>query len=213
MSRLEISMNSLFEKSVEKKNYNLALKEWEYWGDSYDLEYPSETCELCGKKDIRYQFELVNTKNGEYLYVGSECIFKFGDVKVRNEAGKVVTGQDAKARVSRDRAKLITDARTRSVLNSLISLASKSNGKIPIDFQDFVKYYKERGAFTPKQLALVLWQFKELSIPYTLSYFKTVITRDREKQQLLNMPAWQIQKMLPALSTSQKNFLKRNGKI
>jgi hypothetical protein len=54
--------------------------------------------------------------------------------------------------VASDKRKLIADAKTHSVINSLVVLAARDK---EFDINSFIAYYRERGAFTPK-LALLM---------------------------------------------------------
>src|SRR6266550_6918119 len=73
MNRFEQIRKTLLSVSKEKRNYERALAEWEYRGDFYDNEAGSAICQLCGQRDIRYEFEITNEKSGKTLLVGSEC--------------------------------------------------------------------------------------------------------------------------------------------
>lgn len=71
-----------------------ALKEWDVetarmrdWGypmwqgfapDWWDGHSHSTDCRLCGHRDNRYEFPLVNRKNGREIWTGSTCIVKYG---------------------------------------------------------------------------------------------------------------------------------------
>jgi len=68
----------------------------------------------------------------------------------------------------------------------------------------------QRGAFTPKQLGVLLWRLDKHGIPYKKSYLKMVIRRDREKAQLLSMADWKIRKLWPCMSESQRKFYVTN---
>jgi hypothetical protein len=57
MSWAQNSAANLLPLSIERSRLAIALKEWLYTGDMYDLEEPVETCELCEHPDIRYQFK------------------------------------------------------------------------------------------------------------------------------------------------------------
>jgi hypothetical protein len=71
----------------------------------------------------------------------------------------------------------------------------------------FIDYLQDRGAFTPKQLGTLLWRFEKLKVPFDIRDFKLTIRRGREKAQLLDMADWQIERLMPAMSPAQKQFL------
>jgi hypothetical protein len=210
MNWLSSAITNLLPLSYEKIHLQQALKEWEYRGDMFDLESPQETCKLCGHQDIRYQFEIVNKHNTNTLLVGSECIKKFEDIAVLDADGNVMALDAAKQKIDSDRRKLITDAQTKSLLNSLIALSRKEE---QFDISSFEEGYKVRGAFTPKQLATLIWRFEKYKVPFNKLYFNIYIRRQKDKDALLALADFQIQKMFPCLSDSQKTFLRKNGRI
>lgn len=197
---------NLLPVSEEKRDVKRALKEWKYLGDAYDLDFAEEVCQLCDHPGIRYQFEIVNTLNGNSLLIGSECINRF-DIGVMDNDGATLQGEKAKKKVSRDRNKLISDAKLRSVINTLVELSNKDDR---FDINNFIDYYKEREAFTPKQLSLLIDRLDKYQIEYNKNYFKLTIRRKREKEQLLEMDSFKILKLWPSLSSSQKKFLADN---
>lgn len=205
MEWLERVKKNIFPLSREQQNIKVALAEWQYQGEMFDLEEAYETCQLCGHENIRYQFEIANKATGNTLLIGSECITKFGGVRVLDEHGNALPILQAKKKVSRDKRKIIADTQTRSVFNSLIEL-----GRLDTDFNiaSFEKDYKERGAFTPKQLFLIIWRLEKFRIPHNKTYFRATIKRPVYKHDLLNMDIGHIQKIWPCLSASQKALVR-----
>lgn len=199
--------NNIFPLSVSKQNLSAALQEWEYRGTTFDIEVPVERCQLCDYEGIRYRYEIVNVNNNNALLIGSECIHRF-KVRVIDETGKVLDFVEAKKKVEKDRRKLITDAKTRSLLNSLVLLKGKDT---EFDIESFEKYFKERGAFTPAQLSTLIWRLEKYNVQYQRDCFKMVIKRTREKEQLLNLKDWQIKKMWECLTPAQKEFVRKNN--
>jgi hypothetical protein len=208
MNSFETVKNTLLSLSKSKRDYDLAVSEWDYFGDFHDNEVGNGTCQLCGQPNIRYEFQIVNRNNQNTLLVGSECITKFG-ITVYDDYGNRITGHSAKARVMGDRRSLVASAKTQGVINALISLASKDN---EFDFHKFISYYQERGAFTPNQLTLVMWRLNKFRISHEKSHFKLVMQRDREKQQLLRMEEWKLHQIKACLSGAQRGWLGRNGR-
>src|SRR3546814_5002106 len=43
-----------------------ALREWSYTGRFFDLEARDGICELCGQQDLRYHFEIENSRSEEH---------------------------------------------------------------------------------------------------------------------------------------------------
>lgn len=206
MSWMERVKKNIFPVSKEKVNIRKALDEWTYEGNMFDVEVADETCELCDQPHIRYQFEIVNSQNDNSLFIGSECITRF-KISVIDEAGKKLSYEDAKKKVSKDRSKLVTEAKEKSVLNTLVKLSSIDN---EFNIEDFIKYFKERKAFTPKQLALLVWRLEKAKIDFNKSHFKLTIKRNREKEQLLTLDDWKLKGIFDCLSSSQKQFVLEN---
>jgi hypothetical protein len=206
MSWAERSAANLLPLSVEQRRFAIALCEWVYVGDMYDMETPSGTCELCGHPEIRYQFKIVNQHNGNEMLVGSECINRFG-ISATDPLGNILNVEESRRRVSRDRRFLVNEARKRKLINTLVTLSTVD---MDFDIESFISYVMERDAFTPDQLAVLFWRLDKHRISYAPTDFKLIIRRDREKAQLRKMPSWKIRKLWPALSASQRSWVQEN---
>lgn len=193
---------SILPLSQETSDVPRALREWFYSGDMYDIEEPVENCQLCGHPNIRYQFEILNIHTSNSLLIGSECINRFGILSF-DERGRLLTQRETRTKVRRDRAKLIADAKKRSVIQSLVELVGKDAN---FDIHSFIAYFQDKGAFTPNQLFLLIWRLDQKRISYTASHLKMIIRRDREKNQLLAMPDWKVKKLWSCMSSTQKRF-------
>lgn len=207
MSWIARVQSSIFPLSKEKNNIRIALSEWFYNGETYDLEEPIEDCQLCYHPNIRYQFTIVNRNTNESLLIGSECITKF-DIRAVDERGNLLNLEQTGKKVKSDRNKLITEAQRKRVIASLVSLASLDE-QFKID--SFINYYQERKAFTPNQLSLLVWRLERFDVPYKKSDFKTIIRRNREKDQLLEMNDFKLRQIWKCLSNSQKKFFIENN--
>ncbi len=146
--------DSIFPLSKEKRVIRIALKEWSYNGETYDLEEPTEDCQLCYHPNIRYQFAIVNRYTNESLLIGSECITEF-DIRAVDERGNLLNHEQTGKKVKTDRNKLITESQRKRVIASIVALASQDR-EFKID--SFIDYYQERKAFTPNQLSLIVWR-------------------------------------------------------
>lgn len=206
MSWSDRSGLTLYPLSIEKRRLSVALQEWLYNGDMFDLEAPVETCELCGHPDIRYQFKIVNRHNGNELLVGSECINKFG-IAATDQLGNVLDAAQSRKKVNRDRRHLVTEASKRRQIAALVELAG---AETEFDINSFIEYVQERGAFTPSQLSLLAWKLKTHCIEHRPGDFKLVMKRDREKKQLLGLPDWKVKQLLPYLSSSQRAWVREH---
>ncbi|MDN4617627.1 hypothetical protein QCD85_05925 [Paenibacillus sp. PsM32] len=193
---------SIFPKSIEKYNIKKALEEWYHTDQMIDMETPDKVCELCGQQHLRYQFEIANKLNQNSLWIGSECIIRF-HITVQDQYGVTLSQDDANKKIKTNKAKLIADAKVKSVIYSLIALASVDD---EFKIESFEKYYKENKKFTPKQAAILVWRFKRYKIAYIPSHFK-ITMRGRYKQDLLNLEDWQLKNVRPLLSAAQINSL------
>lgn len=205
---LERSKNNLLPYS-ETNNFREALTEWFYTGYSHDLEIANQQCDLCEHPNIRYQFEIENKYNGHTLLVGSECINKFNILSI-DKNGEILNAEHSRNRVNQDKRDLIKKAKERLLINKIVELAQKDN---QFNITDFIDYYKERKAFTPKQLSTLIWRMEKANISYEPKIFKMTIRREREQYQLMTMPNWQIQKIYPMMTTSQKKWVEDNTKF
>jgi hypothetical protein len=109
MTKNNTYQNCVIEKvlalSVEKKNYDLAKREWEYRGEVIDhgplknqIPKPAE-CQFCGHK-IRYGYRLHNVVNNKVIEVGSECVGNFLEI-----THVLASALDADKRAARKRRK------------------------------------------------------------------------------------------------------------
>lgn len=210
MDWFQSAAGNIFPLSVEKRDFSRALLEWEYRGNTYDLEVPEEVCQLCGHQDIRFQFEIVNRNNQNALLVGSECIKKFDGISVLDEQGNALPLREASKKINRDRQKLVTDAQIRGMLYALIELAKKDD---MFDLVSFEKFFEERGAYTPKQLAALIWRFDKHGIPFNPSCFKIYIRRQKDKDALLTLEEFRLKKMWPCLSLAQREYVRHRRHI
>jgi hypothetical protein len=193
--------------SREKNDLAVALHEWRYTGDYNDLEAPIETCKLCDHLDIRYQFEIQNLHTAETLLVGSECINRF-NIAATDEEGRTLDADGTRRKLAKDRRKLVDDARRRRLVKALVALAHVDK-EFPI--HSFIDYLHKRDAFTPRQVTTLLWRFDTSGIDHNPRDFKITIKRGREKAQLEEMSDWQLKRLLPCLSPSQRAYLEREG--
>lgn len=209
MSWASRAAKNLLPLSRERRDLTRALREWRYTGEFHDLEEPVETCQLCDHPDIRYQFEIENEHTAESLLIGSECIHRFGIAAV-DEDGRRLDAAETRKKVDKDRRKLIEEARKRRVIRALVELAHADEGEF--DIASFVNYLQDRGAFTPSQLALLVWRLTVRKIAHRPGDFKMIIRRGREKEQLLAFEDWKVARLIPYMSESQLEFLRDNGK-
>lgn len=197
------SKETLTQYSVNKQNFRAMLNEWFYNGESYDLEEPCEACELCGYREIRYQFTIQNRLNNNELLVGSECITRF-DLSGIGENGEYIAPQQTQKRVHRDRQRLIKEARLKRVLNCLIRLSYKAP---QLEMEKTIEKFQDRGVFSPKHVLFIFWKLDEAKVTYDPRDFKVSLRRSREKDQMEEMKDWQLKKLKLCLTSAQKQML------
>lgn len=188
----------ILQLSENQENIHVALKEWYYTGECEELEEADGVCQLCSKTGLRYYFTIENQYNQNQMDVGSECIKRFS-IDVLHD-GNLLSGEDAKKKVNRDRSQLIKESNYQSVLRSLTLLAEKDH---ELNIESFHKYYKEHQAFTPKQLATIIWRLDEFNIPYQKSRFKMKMRRDKERHDFFQLEEWRFNQIKKCLSQSQ----------
>lgn len=200
MGWLERVKEAILPLSKEKSDIEAAFKEWHYTGQMSDLEKSIEDCELCGHPGIRYQFTIRNEHTGHKLYIGSECITRF-DLRAVDESGGFMDRDETRAKVRHDRDKHIKDARRKRVVKTLKKLKrlANMNGVVGL-----IEDYKDRGAFTPSQLALLIRQLDKKCISYRKSDFKVSIRRNQEKVELWKMQISEIKRIWDCMTVSQQ---------
>ncbi len=118
-----------------------AFGEWSFTENTVDHEQPIETCELCGRQDLRYHFEIANQYTDETLWVGSHCILQF-DVAVL-ENGRRLSPMEAKRHLT----KLTQQMQLESCIRTLEQLAAKESNPI---LSGALDYYRKNKKLTPK---------------------------------------------------------------
>lgn len=202
MSWLDRVSEVLAPLSIEQADVREMLAEWYYTGNAFDLDEPVENCQLCGHPEIRYQFEIRNEHTEFELLVGSECIKKFR-ISAVDESGDRLDADESKQKVDRDRNKLITDAKQRRVINALVQLSMQDD---TFQIESFIEYYREREAFTPNQLKVIIWRLNKHNVDFQHADFRMSMRRDREKSQLHSMEGWQVKQIWQCMSPSQRNW-------
>jgi hypothetical protein len=156
MSWIKNAKKNLLPLSREQQKFALALREWHYTGNTYDLEEPIENCELCEHRDIRYPFEIANR-----LLVGSECIHKF-EIGAIDESGALRDTEHSRRKVDKDRRTLIADARKRRVISTFVQLSTLDKDfKIECSSTILVLLLSNNGTWTSKMLATQWLALKE----------------------------------------------------
>jgi len=179
-----------------------AFEEWSVTDQVIDHETPHETCELCGQEALRYQFEIQNSLNGNRLWIGSQCIHKFGLSVFEN--GRVLSPELAKKKINR----LMEQMRQEACIRVLEAVALAENNGILLNA---VQYFKSHKYLSPKQAFVVLWRLRRNGIDHNPSFFKIDLKRNRFKSQLQGMETSRVHVLWPALTSSQREIAFRFG--
>jgi hypothetical protein len=179
-----------------------AFEEWTVTEKVVDHETPQEICELCGQESLRYQFEIRNSLNANTLWVGSQCILKFGLSVFEN--GRVLSPEDAKKKISRIMEQMRQDA----CIRALEALALTERNEI---LSSAVQYFKKHKYLSPKHAFVVLWRLNRHRIDHNPSFFKIDLKHDRFKAQLREMETSRVHVLWPALTSSQRQIAERYG--
>ena len=179
-----------------------AFEEWTFTDDIRDHEEPVERCQLCEQEHLRYHFKIRNALTKKVLWVGSQCILRFG-LSVF-EDGLKLSGQQAKIKLDR----LTQQMRLDSCIKALERLAEAENNKI---LHNALAYYDENKCLTPKQAFVVLWRLEKNQIDHSPSFFKVSLQRQKYRDDLRDMEASRVRLIWPALSSSQRGLAVKLG--
>lgn len=194
-NHLAIEIQNLLPRS-RSKSFKAALKEWFATGE-YD-EYPSatETCELCGKENLKYHYEIKNQHTEETLNIGSSCILKFeimilSDGKLELPSNKLLSRIERKFQLRKAYEQMTT--LVRSCSETYREYYESLRSKIESD-QDL----------SPKEALNTFKAFYKNRIKYDPSCFRIGLRTSRSKMELMAMDDWSRSKILPAMSSEQK---------
>lgn len=179
-----------------------AFEEWTVTEQVIDHEKPTETCQLCGQESLRYEFEIRNSLNENTMWVGSQCIHKFGLSVFEN--GRRLSAADSKKKIDR----MLQQMRQDFCIKALERLAAAEANDI---LKNALDYFKKNKYLSPKQAFVVLWRLRENGIDHNASFFKVDLKHDRFKKQLREMPTARVHTIWPALTTSQREMAVKFG--
>lgn len=177
-----------------------AIHEWFYTGNFLELEATEGVCELCGQQGLSYHFEIENRETQADLMVGSECIKRF-HIGGIDESGKRLDAASTGRLVDRHRRGLVEDARKQRVMTALLKLAQATSD---FDAMSFIKFVDDKGAFTPKQVAMVFWKLDTFSVQYRPRDWKVRLKRQNDLAQLRSMTPAAFKRVSAALTTAQR---------
>lgn len=174
-----------------------AFEEWSFTERTEDHEEPVETCQLCEQEDLRYHFEIRNALTGKTLWVGSQCILKFG-LSVF-ESGQRLSPAGAKKKLDR----LMQQMRLESCIKALERLSAAEDNNI---LRNALAYYQKNKYLTPKFAFVVMWRLQKNRIDHSPSFFKVSLKKSKYKEDLRGMPTSQIHAIWKALTSSQRRM-------
>jgi len=179
-----------------------AFEEWTFTDEIEDHEEPIETCQLCEQEQLRYHFKTRNALTTKVLWVGSQCILRFG-LSVFEDALKLSEKQ-AKKKLER----LTQQMRLESCIKALERLAEAEENDI---LNSALAYYDENKYLTPKQAFVFLWRLRENNIHHSPSFFKISLKRERYRDDLRDMKTSRVHVIWPALSSTQRRLAEELG--
>jgi len=174
-----------------------AFEEWFFTEKVMDHEHPTEICELCGKEETRYHFEIENELTHKKLWVGSHCILQF-NVPVYNE-GLRLTPLGSKRKLE----KLTEKMRLEACIRALERLSAAENNEI---LRNALEYYKRRKKLTPRFAFVVFWRLQHNKIDHSPSFFSIDLKRKKYQSDLEEMPTERVHFFWKALTTSQRQM-------
>lgn len=179
-----------------------AFEEWSFTERTIDHEEPTETCELCEQEELRYHFQIKNTFTHNTLWVGSQCILRFG-LSVF-EDGQQLSPEDARRKLHR----LTEQMRLESCIKALEKLAQSENNEI---LNNALAYYQKNKYLTPRFAFVVLWKLQKHNIEHSPTFFKIRLNKDRYKFDLQRMETSKVHLIWPALTTTQRTLAIKLG--
>jgi hypothetical protein len=203
---------NLFENSVEKNDYDAALKEWFFFDEVIDNNDYAEmsdsrpACELCRHEDLRWQFTIININNDNRLKVGSSCIKQF-NIALVDKNGNKIDGRERNAAIN----KLITLRRIASA-NTMTFQAMddlcKADRNVEQNalFMESWMQLKVNGTLEPKLALFLINQFIEKNIDYSNIDMKIDTQKRKYTEQINKMPKTAYMLIRPYLSAKKKEY-------
>jgi hypothetical protein len=179
-----------------------AFLEWYFTGWHEDHGAPIETCQLCGKQELRYHFEIKNQETHSSLLVGSHCILKF-DVAVY-EDGRKLSPSEAKRKLAAITKKMHLD----SCVLALERLSKADKNPI---LANTLNYFKKNKTLTPKQANVIFWKLIENHIDHNPSFFSIDLTKSRLRDDLRDMSTGRVHRFWRAMTSAQRNLAQSLG--
>jgi len=154
----------------------------------FDPNLPKPSCELCEREDLRWQFVIINTNNGNQLKVGSSCIKQF-DVALIDKNGNKIYGKERNSKIN----KLITLQRinaSNKITFQALSELCKTNKSLEQNklFIECWTALKVNGTIEPKMALFLINSFIEHGIDHTNLDLKIDVQKRKYDHQIRKMP-------------------------
>jgi hypothetical protein len=179
-----------------------AFLEWYFTGWHEDHGAPIETCQLCGKEELRYHFEIKNQHTNSSLLVGSHCILKF-DVAIYEDERKL-SPHEAKKKLAAITKQMHVD----SCVSALERLATAEKNPILTNTLD---YFKKNKMLTPKQANVIFWRLTENRIDHNPSFFSINLKKQQLRDDLRDMPTARVHRFWRAMTIAQRKLAESLG--
>lgn len=170
---------ALAQLSFEPSMPDFVAAEWVFTGKAKDNVKQDANCSLCGRKHVRYQYQIRNKLTKHREWAGETCVVGSGMAGFLD--GKKVSGEALKtalreARVGMDRE---------HALRALEKVA-ESNGH-PSLF-GALKRLRAKGVVSPRQAGAVFYAAAKESIEVAPGLFKISMKTNKHKQQVRDLP-------------------------
>jgi hypothetical protein len=148
-----------------------AVREWRYQGERRDYYVQERICDLCWEDTLRYHFKIDNRKNGDEMWVGSDCIELF-KIPVFDPSGRELLRQDAAAQVRRDKRRMREEAQP--LLEALDRLGDADPS---FDAEAWKRDIGRRRGLTPARRRELLARFERYGVAVAPSVLELAGTR------------------------------------
>ncbi|MDK2770383.1 MAG: hypothetical protein KYX69_22005 [Sphingomonas sp.] len=173
----------------------VAFAEWSFTGITHDHEQATEICDLCGKRDLRYHFQIANGLTGAELWVGSHCILQFE---------LPVFDGDRQIAPAEARAHLQAHVRRMQIeycIKALSILADREDSNI---LRGALDYYARKNKLTPRYADVVFWRLQRHRIEHQPSFFAIELRERRHIDALRDLPTKRVHRLWGALTSAQR---------
>ncbi|MGD1456951.1 hypothetical protein [Vibrio harveyi] len=198
---LENSINTILDLSISL-TFAAACAEWHFTGKVIDHEKAEAVCELCGKNELRYHYEIRNGFTDHELMVGSSCILRFSDIRVLNQHGCEVTDHG-------ERERLLRDALERERIESLLAklrvlYRSNRRGDMKPRIANLAILIKQKEKLTPKDAAWLVHTMAVNGITHDTSLISVSLNKKKHKSELANLPPYAFNLVWDLLTATQQ---------